>query len=318
MEKQDSVQRKKQPMRTIPKGVIQCPVTPFFDDGRIDFSTFEKVVDFHIKHEASSVCVALHIAESLNLTIQEHKESIEVAVRVANGRLPVIADVRLSGTDQVIDLARHAEKVGADAVMCITPYYWPSTEESQFRHFVAVGSAIGIPLIGYNSPVHQGGVSLSPRLLVRLIESMDNFIGLKDASTSFEYFIEARRATQAVRPDFGIFTGVEYILPSMVLGGGVGSMSVTAGVAPNLVRDLYKACKEGRYDEARNLQDKASYLWQLFKVGYPAPIKAAMEIMGRPVGETRLPILPVSKEGKRQLLVNLQELGIIDQEPHGW
>jgi len=218
----------------------------------------------------------------------------------------------------VIDLARHAEKAGADAVICITPYYWPATEESQFQHFVALGSAIGIPLLGYNSPLHQGGASLSPRLLVRLLERLDNFIGLKDASNSFEYFIEARRATQAVRPDFGIFTGVEYILPSLVLGGGVGSMSVASGVAPNLVRNLYKACAEGRYDQARDLQDKVSCLWQLFKVGYPAPIKAAMGIMGRPVGKTRLPILPLSKEGERQLMDDLQALGVIDQEPHGW
>jgi 4-hydroxy-tetrahydrodipicolinate synthase len=318
MEKQRKGQSKKHAMRTLPRGVIQRPVTPFFEDGRVDYATFEKVINFHIKHGASSVCVVLHIAESLNLTIQEHKESVEVAVKVANGRLPVIANVSLSGTDQVIDLARHAEMVGADAVICITPYYWPSTEESQFEHFVALGSAIDIPLIGYNSPIHQGGVSLSPKLLVRLIERLDNFIGMKDASHNFEYFIEARRATQAVRPDFGIFTGVEYMLPSIVLGGGVGSMSVAAGVAPNLVKDLYNACDQGQHERALELQDKASQLWQLFKVGYPAPIKAAMEIMGRPVGKTRLPIRPVSEEGKRRLLEELQALGIIDQEPHGW
>ena len=318
MEKKGKGQGKKQPMRALPRGVIHCPVTPFFEDGRVDYATFEKVIDFHIKHGASSVCVVLHIAESLNLTIQEHKESVEVAVKVANGRVPVIANVSLSGTDQVIDLARHAEMVGADAVMSITPYYWPCTEESQFEHFVALGSAIGIPLIGYNSPSFQGGVRLSPRLLVRLIERLDNFIGLKDASHDFEYFIEARRATQAVRPQFGIFTGVEYMIPSMVLGGGVGSMSVAAGVAPNLVKNLYNACEQGQYERALELQDKASQLWQLFKVGYPAPIKAAMEIMGRPVGKTRLPIRPVSEEGKRRLREELQALGIIDQEPHGW
>ena len=172
-------------MRVLPKGVIHCPVTPFFEDGRIDYATFKKLIDFHIAHGASSVCVVLHIAESLNLTIQERKKSVEVAVRVANGRVPVIANVSLSGTDQVIELARHAEMVGADAVICITPYYWPATEESQFEHFVALGSAISIPLIGYNSPIHQGGVSLSPKLLVRLIDRLENFIGLKDASHNF-------------------------------------------------------------------------------------------------------------------------------------
>ena len=301
----------------MPKGVIQCPVTPYFKDGRVDYATFEKVINFHIKHGASSICVVLHIAESLNLTIQEHKELIEVAVKVANGRLPIIANVSLPGTDQVVALAKHAEKVGADAVICITPYYWPTSEESQFEHFVALGSAIGIPLIGYNSPLYQGGAVLSPRLLVRLIERLDNFIGVKEASHSFEYFIEARRATKAVRPDFGIFTGVEYLLPSIVLGG-VGSMSVAGGVAPKLVNDLYNACVQGQYDRALELQDKASHLWQLFKVEYPAPIKAAMEMMGRPVGKTRLPIRYLSEEAKRRLEGELRKLGILDQEPHGW
>ena len=317
MVQQKKAQEKKQSVRTVPRGVIHCPVTPLFEDGRVDYATFEKVVDFHINQGASCVCVVLHIAESLNLTIQEHKELIEVAVKVANGRVPVMANVSLPGTDQVIDLARHAEKVGADSVICITPYYWPATEESQFEHFVALGSAIGIPLVGYNSPLYQGGASLSPKLLVRLIERLDNFIGLKEASHSFEYFIEARRATQAVRPHFGIFTGVEYLLPSMVLGG-VGSMSTAGGVAPKLVNDLYNACVEGRYDRARELQDKASYLWQLFKVEYPAPIKAAMDMMGRPVGKTRLPIRWLSEERKRQLRKELEKLGIFDQEPHGW
>jgi len=316
MDEQRKLQDKKQLMRTVPRGVIHCPVTPFFEDGAVDYGTFEKVINFHIEQGASSLCIILHIAESLNLAIQEHKKLVEVAVKAANGRLPVIANVSLSGTDQVIDLALHAEKVGADAVICITPYYWPATEESQFEHFVALGSAIGIPLLGYNSPRLQG-TTLTSKLLVRLIERLDNFIGLKDASLNCEYFIEARRATQAVRPDFAIFTGVEYLLPSIILGG-IGSMTVCGGVAPKLVKDLYNACEAGQYDRARELQDKASHLWQLFKVGYPAPIKAAMEMMGRPVGETRLPIRPLSEEGKRQLRDELQRLGILDQQPHGW
>jgi 4-hydroxy-tetrahydrodipicolinate synthase len=308
---------RKQPMRSVPRGVIQCPLTPFFENGQVDYATYEKVIDFHIKQKPSCICVVLHIAESLNLTIQEHKQLIEVAVKVSNDRVPIIANVSLPGTDQVIDLARHAEKVGADAVICITPYYWPPTEESQFEHFTALGSAIGMPLIGYNSPLYQGGSSLSPKLLVRLIERLNNFIGLKEASHSFEYFIEARRATQAVRPDFGMFTGVEYILPSMSLGG-IGSMSATGSVAPRLVQNLYNLCAKGQYDEARPLQDKASYLWQLFKVEYPAPIKAAMEMLGRPIGKTRLPIRSLSEEGKRQLRKELEKLGVFDQEPHGW
>jgi 4-hydroxy-tetrahydrodipicolinate synthase len=296
---------------------MQAPVTPFTADGRVDFETYEKLINFHIHQGTSGLCVVLHVAESLNLTIQERKTLVEVSVKVAKGQVPVVANVSLPGTDQAIDLARHAEKVGADAV-CSTPsYYWRPPEEAIFEHFVALGSAIGIPFMAYNSPLAQGGISLSPKVLVRLLERLNNFVGLKEASHSFEYFIEARRATQAVRPEFGLLVGVEYLLPSMVLGGA-GCMSVFGAVAPNLVRDLSHACVAKDYDRALNLQDKASHLVQLFKVEYPASIKAAMEIMGRPVGTTRLPIRWLSEEDKRRLRVELEALGILDQEPHGW
>jgi len=283
----------------------------------VDYATFEKVVDFHIRHGTSVLGLLLHAAESLNLTVEERKQLVDVAVKVAKGRVPLLVHVSLSGTDQVIDLARHAEEAGADAVICTAPYYWPSSEDAQFEHFAALGSAIGISLVAYNSPRAQGGTNLSPRLLVRLIERLDNFVGLKDASFNFDYFIEARRATHAVRPDFGIFTGVEYLLPSLVLGG-IGSMSVTNGVAPKAVQDLYTACAGGQYDRARALQEKISQHLRLLMVEYPATIKAGMEIMGRPVGKVRLPIRSLSEEAKRRLRDELGKLGILDQEPHGW
>jgi dihydrodipicolinate synthase/N-acetylneuraminate lyase len=249
--------------------------------------------------------------------MEERKAVLEAAVRTAKGRVPVIAHVSMPGTDQTVDLAKHAEKSGATALCVITPYYWKPAEEAVYEHFVAVGTSVKIPLIAYNSPLLQEGVCLSPKLLVRLIKRLENFIGVKEAGNNFEYFIEARRATQAVRPDFALFIGVEYLLPTMVMGA-IGSMSAIGGVAPRLVRELYQTCAQGRYDQARKLQDQASHIWQIFKVEYPAPIKAAMEIMGRPVGPTRLPIRPFNQEQKKRLREELEKLGILEQEPHGW
>ncbi len=304
-------------MWTVPRGVIHCPVTPFTADGQVDYSTFEKVVNFHVEHGATSLCIVLHIAESLNLTIPEHKQLIEVAVKATNHRVPVIASVARPGTDETIDLARHAEKAGADAVCCISPYYWRPPEEAQFEHFVALGTAIGIPLIAYHSPKLQDGIGISPRLLVRLIERLPNFVGLKDAGQDVEHFIEAQRVAQAIRPEFTMFPGVEFMVPMMAMGA-TASMTTSAGVAPNLVENLYFACAKEQYVEARKLQEAACALWQIWKVEYPAPIKAAMEIMGRPVGKTRLPIRPMTEEGKRRLRAQLEQFGILDQEPHGW
>jgi len=305
------------PLKTVPKGVMHVPVTPFTNDLAVDYGTFEKLVDWHIRQDPSSLCVILHIAESLNLTVAEHKKLIEMSVQVTHGRVPLIANVSMASTDQAVDLARHAEKAGADAVICLSPYYWPVPEEALYEHFVKVATATALPFMIYNSPIYQG-VSLTPKFLVRLMERLPHFIGEKEASHNFEYFIEARRATQAVRPEFGLILGVEYILPSVSMGG-VGSMATGGGVAPRLLQRLYDLCAAGKFFEAAPLQDKASQLWQLFKPEYPAPIKAAMEIMGRPTGPVRGPMRPLDAAQKAGLRKSLDALGLLDgSEPTGW
>jgi 4-hydroxy-tetrahydrodipicolinate synthase len=307
----------KQPLKTVPKGVMHVPVTPFKDDMSVDYDTFEKLVDWHVRQEPSSLCVILHIAESVSLSKDEHKQLITSSVRATNGRLPVIANVSMGGTDQAIDLARHSEKVGADGVICLAPYYWPVPEEALYEHFVRVATATDLPFMIYNSPIFQG-TSLSPKFLVRLIERLPNFIGEKEASHNFEYFIEARKATQAVRPEFGVILGVEYIIPSVSMGG-VGSMSIAGGVAPRMMQKLYDLCAEGKFKEALPLQDKASHFWQIFKPEYPAPIKVAMEMMGRPVGPVRGPMRNLTDEQKAKLRKELEALGVFDgSEPIGW
>ncbi len=308
---------KSQPLRTVPKGVMHVPLTPFKDDLSVDYDTFEKMVDWHVRQKPSSLCVILHIAESVSLTKEEHKKLIELSVKVTAGRVPVIANVSMAGTEQAVDLARHSEKVGADAIICISPYYWPVPEEALFDHFMKVATATPLPFMIYNSPIFQG-VSLSPKFLVRLMEKLPHFIGEKEASHNFEYFIEARRATQAVRPEFGLILGVEYMIPSVSMGG-VGSMSIAGGVAPNLMQKLYDLCAAGRYAEALPLQDKASQYWQIFKPEYPSPIKAAMEMMGRPVGGVRGPMRNLTDAQKKTLRAELEKLGAFNgSEPTGW
>jgi 4-hydroxy-tetrahydrodipicolinate synthase len=306
-----------QPLRTVPAGVMHVPVTPFNNDLSVDYATFEKLVDWHVRQKPSSLCVILHIAESVSLTKEEHKKLIEISVKVTAGRVPVIANVSMAGTEQAVDLARHSEKVGADAIICISPYYWPVPEEALFEHFMKVATASALPFMIYNSPIFQG-VSLSPKFLVRLMEKLPHFIGEKEASHNFEYFIEARRATQALRPEFGLILGVEYMIPSVSMGG-VGSMSIAGGVVPRLMQKLYELCAAGSFSEAQPLQDKASHLWQLFKPEYPAPIKAAMEMMGRPVGPVRGPMRPLTAVQNAVLRKELESIGVFDgSEPRGW
>src|SRR3990172_10350391 len=253
------------------KGIAATPVTPFTPDDRIDWRTFERLVDFLIGSGAHVLAVPLHIGESLNLSMEERKELAECAVKTAARRVPVIINVGLPGTGHVVELARHAEKVGADAVIAIAPYHWAPPRDGLLAHFAAIASAIGIKFLAYNFP-RKIGVTLTHDLLLELIDRFENFAGLKDASYDMQYFTETCRVTSAVRPEFAMFTGVEYLLPSMVVGGA-GSFSACGAIAPGLVRDLYAACAGQSYEQAKALQYTVSHLWHILSVGYPASVK---------------------------------------------
>jgi 4-hydroxy-tetrahydrodipicolinate synthase len=307
----------RKPLTAIPPGLIHVPVTPFTADNRLDLDTFGRVVAFLLNHRAASLCVNLHLAESLNLTLEERKQLATAAIEVVAGRVPVIVHVSTPGTDQAIELARHAETIGADAVMAIAPYYWKPSQEGIEAHFSAVMSATDLPFIAYNSPTIMDGVGIAPATLVALMQRFPKFIGLKDASHNWEKYLELGRAAKAVRADFGLFVGTEWMIPCFTLGG-TSCMSVFGGIAPRFVHALYVATTSGHLKDALALQYKFSELYQIAKVEYPAPTKAMWEIMGRPVGPPRLPNRPVSAEKKKEIRSTLEALGLYDSEPHGW
>jgi len=307
----------RRPLSAIPRGLIDVPVTPFTPDNKVDLDTFARVIEFLLAHNASSLCINLHLAESLNLTLEERKLTAKAAVEVTAGRVPVIVHVSTPGTDQAVDLARHAEKVGADCVVAIAPYYWKPSQEQLYDHFAAIMTATELPFIAYNSPTIMDGVGIAPATLIKLMQRFAKFIGLKEASHNWEKYLELGRAAKSVRPDFGLFVGTEWIVPCLTLGG-TACMSVFGGIAPRFVKALYDATVSGDLKKALDLQYKFSELYQIAKVEYPAPTKAMWDIMGRPVGAPRLPNRPLTTEAKKQIKSTLDALGLYDTEPHGW
>jgi 4-hydroxy-tetrahydrodipicolinate synthase len=304
-------------MAALPRGIIHVPVTPFTAANKVDPDTYAKVIEFLLRHNASSLCINLHLAESLNLTTDERKLLAKTAVNVVAGRVPIIVHVSMSGTDQAVDLARHAEEIGADCVMAIAPYYWKPSQEALYEHFSTIMSATALPFIAYSSPTIMDGVGIAPATLVKLMKRFPKFIGLKEASHNWEKYLELGRAAREVRSDFGLFVGTEWIIPCLTLGG-TACMSVFGGIGPRFVQALYDATTEGRLKEALELQYKFSELYQITKVEYPAPTKAMWEIMGRPVGAPRLPNRPLAEHGKKEIKAALERLGLFDTEPHGW
>lgn len=298
-------------------GVIGTPVTPFTEANEVDLPVLEASCGFLLSHGSTGLALPMHTGESLNLSMAERKSLVEAAVGAADGAVPVLAHVSLPGTDQVVELAQHAEKAGAAGVIVVTPYHWRPPREALLAHYTAVAQSVSVAVLAYNFPSRLG-VGLDAGLLTELIARCPNFAGVKDASYDMQSFTEACARTSAARPGFAMLTGVEYLLTSMPVGGA-GCFSPSAIIAPRLVRALYEACRAGDIAAARPLQHRASGLWHLLReTGYPASVKAAMAIFGRPAGGVRLPLLDLDEAATRRLRDGLAELGLLESEPHGW
>lgn len=304
-------------MSNLPRGIIHVPVTPFTSENKVDPDTYGKVIEFLLRHNASSLCINLHLAESLNLTTEERKLLAKTAVEIVAGRVPIIVHVSMPGTDQAVDLARHAEEIGADCVIAIAPYYWKPSQEALYEHFSAIMAATDLPFIAYSSPAIMDGIGIAPSTLIKLMERFPRFIGLKEASHNWQKYMELGNAARKVRSNFGLFVGTEWIIPCLTLGG-TACMSIFGGIAPRFVKSLYDATINGNLRDALELQFKYSDVYQITRVEYPAPTKAMWEIMGRPVGSPRLPNRPLSADRKKEIKSALETLGLFDTEPHGW
>jgi 4-hydroxy-tetrahydrodipicolinate synthase len=298
-------------------GVIGAPVTPFTQAGAVDLETLGRACEFLIGRSVHGLALPMHTGESLNLSMSERNRLVEAAVSAAAGRVPVLAHVSLPGTDHVIELAQHAEKAGAAAVIVVTPYHWRPPRAALMAHYTAVARAVSVDVLAYNFPSRLG-VGLDADLLADLITRCPNFAGVKDASYDMQSFTEACARTSALRPGFSMLTGIEYLLTSMPVGGA-GCFSPSAAIAPGLIISLYEACRDGDAARARPLQYRASALWHLLReTGYPASVKAAMAMFGRPAGGVRLPLLDLDDVQMARLRRGLADLDLLDTEPHGW
>jgi dihydrodipicolinate synthase/N-acetylneuraminate lyase len=300
------------------RGIMQAPVTPLKDDFSFDGAGFEKMVDFHVRHGAPAIAWPHHKAESLNLTIAERKLGAEIAVKTVAKRVPVSIFVGTLSEEDSLDLARHAQKVGADMILTISPYCRRPSQEETFDSIVRIATHTDLPVLTYNSPWRNGeGVEFTGELTRRLIERLPNYIGMKDAGFHSPKFLEISCVALKMRPGFSIIIGVEHLLAAYPLGA-CGSFSSSGAIAPNLCNSFFASMVDGNWATARECQYKISRLWRLFKEQYPSSLKGAMIMMGRPVGPTRSPLPTATKERIEFLRTQLEELGILQTEPHGW
>jgi 4-hydroxy-tetrahydrodipicolinate synthase len=270
-------------------GSLPALVTPF-KGGRIDEEGLRALVDWQIESGSTGLVPVGTTGESPTLSHDEHKRVVEIVVAQARGRVPVIAGAGSNNTSEAVDLAVHAEKAGADALLVVTPYYNKPTQEGMYRHFKAVNDAVGIPIIIYNIPP-RSVVDMSVETMTRLYE-LRNIAGVKDATANLARVSQQRHAMGA---DFIQLSGEDMTALAFMAAGGHGCISVVANVAPKLCADLMVAALKGDYAAALKVQDRLVPLHDaVFKEPGLAGAKHGLRLLGRGDGEVRLPLLPVT------------------------
>ncbi|MDH3287900.1 MAG: dihydrodipicolinate synthase family protein [Betaproteobacteria bacterium] len=304
-------------MSTFQPGLVHTPVTPFTREHRIDYALYEKIIEFHLRNGADALALPMHAGESVSLTDAERRQLLEFAIRKVNGRVPVIAHVSDSGTTIAAGRAQHAQEAGAAAVITTAPYYWTPPPTMLLEHFAQIGAAVRIPFFIYNAPDEMGGTKMTTDLSLKLIDRLDNFSGIVDASLDWQFMIDVVDFARRVRPAWQLLSGTEYMISAKAIGT-TGAFSPLASIAPALVRRAYDACHKEDYSAARKPQEELAALRQLLKKGGVAALKAASRAMGRDCGEPRYPLMPLGEAERVGFSDQLAALNSLRTEPRGW
>lgn len=261
-------------------------VTPFLEDGTINFEKLEEYVDFQIENQTDAIIVCGTTGEASTMTDDEHIECIKVVTDRVAGRIPVIAGTGSNDTRHGINLTKRAKALGVDATLQVTPYYNKATQQGLIEHFTSIGKAADLPMILYSVP-SRTGVTILPQTVKKLAE-YDFVQGIKDATGNLSIVAEI---AALCGEDFAIYSGNDdQILPVLSLGGK-GVISVLSNVAPKQTHDMVKYYLEGNTKEALKLQlDFLPLIKALFCEVNPIPAKAALNLMGMAAGPCRLPL----------------------------
>src|SRR6202040_11426 len=289
------------------RGSFTALVTPF-KNGSLDEAAFRSLVNWQITEGTNGLVPVGTTGESPTLSHDEHKQVVEWCVETVNGRVPVIAGAGSNSTKEAIELSRHAEKAGADAVLVVTPYYNKPTQEGLYQHYKAINDAIGIPIIIYNIPA-RSVIDMSVDTMQRLFE-LKNVAGVKDATANVVRVSQQRAAMGA---DFNQLSGEDATALGFMAHGGHGCISVTSNVAPRLCAEFQAACLRGDYAAALELQDKLIPLHQnLFIETNPAPAKYALSVLGKCAETVRLPMVRIAEKTKAAVRDAMVHAGLIN------
>jgi len=289
------------------RGSFTALVTPF-NNGGLDEKAFRNLVDWQIAEGTNGLVPVGTTGESPTLSHEEHRLVVEWCIEQAKGRVPVVAGSGSNSTREAIELSRHAEEAGADAVLIVTPYYNKPTQEGLYQHFKAINDAIGIPIVIYNIPI-RSVVDMSVDTMKRLFE-LKNIAGVKDATANV---VRVSQQRAAMGEGFNQLSGEDATVLGFMAHGGHGCISVTSNVAPRLCAEFHDACRKGDYRAALDYHDKLMPLHTaLFIETNPSPVKYALSVLGKCADTVRLPMVTLAATTKAAVRDAMVHAGLIN------
>ncbi|HLM78398.1 MAG TPA: 4-hydroxy-tetrahydrodipicolinate synthase [Rubrobacteraceae bacterium] len=292
-------------------GLMPAMVTPFDEQEEVDLQATKAVVERLIEARVDGVVALGSNGEFSHLTSEERKRFAEEMVKLVAGRVPLVIGVGASGTKETVELARHAEDVGADGVIVVPPFYWKVGEETLFKHFATVADSVDTPILIYNFPMVTG-IDLSPGLVARVATECPNVAGLKDTVAEYSHLVNVLQEVKPVSPDFSVLVGFEDLILPGLLAGADGAISGLANIAPKLFVGLIRAFEQGDLQKAADLHRRVLSLMALGAYSDPpiGAIKLAMNKLGVPISPTvRGPALPAPVEAHEKIEGVLRDMG---------
>jgi len=294
------------------QGCIVAIVTPMFDDGSLDLVALRALIDLHIKAGTDGICIVGTTGESPTVDVAEHCELIKATVAHVNGRCKVIAGTGANSTSEAIELSAKAKTLGADACLLVAPYYNKPSQEGLYQHYAAVANAVDIPQILYNVP-SRTGCDISNDTVLRLAK-IKNVVGIKVATGGIERGTDLilRAKSMSDIGDFAIYSGDDATGMALMLLGGHGVISVTANIAPKLMREMCVAALSGNVKTACEINAKLFALHQkLFIEPNPMPVKWVLQQMGLIKSGIRLPMVNLSEQYHEVLRAAMRQAEIV-------
>jgi 4-hydroxy-tetrahydrodipicolinate synthase len=291
------------------RGIVPAIITPFTNEGKLDEQGLRETLRYLIKSGVHGLMVNGSTGEAANLSQKERKRTTEVAVSEAKGELPVVTGTGDPSTEVTVSLTRDAKEAGADAAMIVTPYYLIPNEEGLIKHYKTVAKNVDIPIVIYNIPAHTK-VNLTAPMIAGLCKEVPNILGLKDSSGNLSNFAET---IKLVGEKIAVMTGCDDLLLQSFVLGASGAIVAIGNIAPTMVVQMFDFVKEGKIDKAREIYFKLLPIAKAIgsEFNFPAPVKEAIRLLGRPAGPTRSPIVQVPDQEKEDIRKALKEAGLL-------